>query len=388
MKNGTNKISTDKVSKALASIEKYFVGVIPWLANMYDPNTHGFYMTVSGMKDPEMEPAIEMTAWGISLLYNYTSALDSAPQEFHRGVIDFICDRQDERTGLFIDKQGPTNARETARNQSAAHRALVYLNGKKRYPHPSDKGSSDAVKAADMMPAYMESVDTYIAWLSSMDWDNKSWGAGDQTQSSQRYIAMLPPDTGELYKSAAIEWLGARQCENGLWSPSIDFNSASGAFKVGLVYGEWKMRLPNYDKIIDSIFECYRVAKSTNPYYIRNPISVLASIASYSPEAKEKIQRLTVENLDVILESFGDFLCPDGAFSAHKGSSMVSFGGVVGSHGLYEGDIDATAMMLVARRQLYEIFDMKAPLLNTDNFWDWISGKLPMPEPHIDFCNN
>ena len=59
---------------------------------------------------------------------------------------------------------------------------------------------------------------------------------------------------------------------------------------------------------------------------------------------------------------------------------MYSFGGVVGSHQLFEGDIDATLMMLIARKQLYLIFGVPAPYLNTDDFWDWISGKKPLPK--------
>ena len=36
------------VAEALEKVEVYFKDVIPWLANMYDPETKGFYMTVSG----------------------------------------------------------------------------------------------------------------------------------------------------------------------------------------------------------------------------------------------------------------------------------------------------------------------------------------------------
>ena len=84
------------------------------------------------------------------------------------------------------------------------------------------------------------------------------------------------------------------------------------------------------------------------------------------------MQAGVIENIDAILQSFGEFLCPDGAFSAKKNEAMRSFGGVVGSHGLNEGDIDATMMMLIARKTLYKIFDIDAPYLNTDGFWDKI----------------
>ena len=365
------------VAAALEKVEVYFKDVIPWLANMYDPETKGFYMTVSGKEDPNMQPGVEMTCWGLSFLNGYTDALKSAPKEFIQGIIDFMYDRQDPKTGLFIDKQGPTNPRETARNQASGLGTLRMLGVETKYPHPRNSESSSSSNV--VMPDYMATVDSYMAWVKAHNWDHGSWSAGDQTQSSLQYVSMLEPEKQEIYKAALFKWLGERQQESGLWSPDFDFNSASGAFKVGLVYGHFGMRLPNPDKIVDAIFHCYKVSKTTSPFFVRNPISVLSQIASYSDELKEKIRRLIVENIDAVTESFGEFLCPDGAFSARKEKSMYSFGGVVGSHELFEGDIDATLMMLIARKQLYLIFGVPAPYLNTDDFWDWISGKKPMP---------
>ncbi|MBQ7387642.1 MAG: hypothetical protein IJW03_05710 [Clostridia bacterium] len=386
MANETVKTIDDldpEVREKLCSVEKYYVGVIPWLANMYDPKTHGFYMTMSGMKDPEMEPAVEMTAWGISFLRNYTDAIKTIPEDFRLGVIKFFQDRQDPTTGLFIDKQGPVNPRETNRNQGCSKNTIRALGGELLYPHPSESRTSEAVKEAALLPDYMESPESYVKWISELDWDERSWGAGDQTQSTQGYVDMLPDGKREEYINAAVNWLNARQQESGLWSPNFDFNAASGAFKVGLVYAKWGLVLPNHDKIIDSIFHCYKVSKTNNPFFVRNPISVLSQMATYSPETKEKIQRLIIENIDAVVASFGEFLCPDGAFSASKGRSMLAFGGVVGSHQLFEGDIDATLMMLIARKQLYGLFDIPAPPLDATDFWDWIYGKKPLPDPYV-----
>lgn len=371
------------VQKALSNVEKYYTGIIPWLANMYDPETHGFFMSMSGRLDPEMQPAVEMTCWGLSFLNGYTSALKTIPEDFRQNLIKFFHDRQDPETGFFIDKQGPVNAREQARNQDSSLGALNILKAQTKYPHP--RQSEAAKKNADsvMMPDYMKSPETYIAWVSSLKWDTNSWGAGDQTQSSQQYIKMLPEGEQEKYKRVLFDWLEDRQFEHGLWAPDIDFNSASGAFKVGLIYQFWGKKLPNHHKIIDSIFVAYNTTKTSNPFYVRNPLSVLKQMSAYDAETKEKIQRLTVENIDAVVASFGEFLCPDGAFSSAKWHvSATYFGGVKGSHGVYEGDIDATLMMLIARKMVYAIFDIKAPDLNTDNFWAWIDGSLPLPDAY------
>lgn len=366
------------VSDALAGIEGYYDGVIPWLANMYDPATGGFYMTVSGKEDPEMAPAVEMTCWGLSFLNGYTGAMATAPDWFKDGIIRFMHERQDPETGMFIDKQGPANPRETARNQDSGLNTLRILGAETKYPHP--RNSKTATASAPMMPAYMESVESYIAWVAAHNWDHGSWSAGDQTQSSLQYVKMLDPERQKVYEEALFAWLDARQQESGLWSPDFDFNSASGAFKVGLVYHACGRRLPNPEKIVDAIFHCYKVSKTSSPFFVRNPLSVMRSMCSYSPELAEKIRNGIIENIDAVMASFGEFLCPDGAFSAGKEKSMYSFGGVVGSHQLFEGDIDATLMMLIARKELYLIFGAQAPHLSTDDFWDWISGKKPLPK--------
>ena len=372
-----NAVLPREVALALEKVDAYYERCVLWLAHMYDPATGGFHMAMSGALDPAMEPAIEMTAWGVAMLKTYTDALERMPAKFRDGIVDFINDRQDPATGLFIDRQGPANARETARNQAAAFSALRVLDARPRYPHPRDTAKEAA--RTPVMPPYMESVDTYIDWVAGMNWDHASWSAGDQTQSSLQYVQMLDAERQTLYKDALFAWLDARQQPSGLWSPDYDFNAASGAFKVGLVYAACGRRLPRHRSIIEAIFHCYEVSGTTSPFFVRNPLSVFQQIAAYDAESRSAIQAGVISHIDAVTASFGEFLCPDGAFSAAKERSMVSFGGVTGSHGLFEGDIDATLMMLIARKMLYNIFDAEAPLLPSEDFWAWIYGEKPMP---------
>ena len=363
---------------ALNVVESYYSGIVKWLANMYDLESGGFYMSVSGMRDPEMKPAVEMTWWGVDILKNYTNAFDNMPPCFREGIINFLNERQDSETGMFIDKQGPANPRETARNQDSALKALAALNASTKYTHPREAGT--ASNRTPVMPEYMASPESYLEWIKSWNWDDHSWTAGDQSQSSLQYVNILEPDEREKYKAVLFDFLEKRQFESGFWSPNFDFNAVSGAFKVGLVYDMCERRLPNHDKIIDTVFECYKVSKTINPCFIRNPISLFGQMSKYDKATKEKIQKGLIENIELVVASFGEFLCPDGAFSSKKCRSMYSFGGVVGSHELNEGDIDATKMMLIARRTLYSLLDLEAPILDATDFWDWIYGRKPMPK--------
>jgi hypothetical protein len=180
-----------------------------------------------------------------------------------------------------------------------------------------------------------------------------------------------------------FDWLDKHQYESGLWSEKLDFVSVSGIYKVGRVYAFWKKPLPRYEQAIDTIFKCYHVDKLANPYFVRNPLSVLLDLCSYGEDVKKKIQQGILDNIDPIVDSFKEFLCPDGAFCASlRGdkTSMVYFGGVQGSHGVHEGDIDATLMMLIARNAFYQIFGVTSPALKSEDFWDYLSGKKSLPE--------
>ena len=370
----------EEIQAALAKVDKYYDRVIPWLAHMYDHKTGGFYMTMSGKLDPEMEPAIEMTCWGLSYLNGYTEAIPNMPADVKERFVQFFYDRQDKETGLFIDKQGIANAREQARNQDSGLGSCSMLGVPTKYPHPRQATAEKKSTTAPLMPDFMASVESYMKWIEERSWEEGTWHAGDQTQASQQYIKMLPEDKQKEYTDALFSWLESHQYETGMWSTKLNFNSVSGIFKVGLIYGLWGKKLPKFDACIDTIFECYKVDKTSNPFFVRNPLSVLLQMCSYGTEVKEKIQKGIIENIDAVTASFGEFLCPDGTFSASKGKSMYSFGGVVGSHQLNEGDIDATLMMLIARKTLYSIFEVPAPPLESADFWDWITGKKPLPE--------
>jgi len=377
------------IQEALNSAETVFDGIIPWLANLYDPETGGFYLTISGRDDPDMKPALEMTAWGITMIRDYTNILNDMPADVREKFIKFYNDRQDPVTGFYIDTQGPTNDRETARNQSTSLSAMSALRTDPIYPHPSKSGQSTASSSSTSetvpLPDYMQSVDSYINWVSSLNWASASWGAGDNVQASQTYVKTLPKDMQIQYVDALIGWLDSHQHQDtGLWADNIDFNSVSGAFKNGLTYSTWGREMPNADKIIDSVVECYKNYEPENGYYIRNPLSVLAQIAGYDEELEAKVQNAVIENIDYITKYFEKFSSPDGAFSNNYRRSMVSFGGVKGSHGLWEGDLDGTLMILIARNALYSIFGVTAPPLKADDFWDWITGKKEMPSPYAD----
>ena len=373
---------SDRVKAALAQADAAVAGVVPFIANLYDPESGGFYFALSGKNDPDLAPGLEMTAWGIMITKGQTDAWDDMPTEVREKFIQFFHDRQDPVTGYYIDKQGPANDRETARIQNATLNTLRLFPEEPKYPHPINVKKPTSEQTANV-PAYMETVESYLDWVSSLPWAKESWAAGDKVQASQIFVKTLPEDKQVQYVEALMNWLDTHQDpETGLWAEEIDFNSISGAFKNGLTYGLWDRQLLRIDEIINSIVRCYQTHQADKPFYVRNPLSLLRQIADYSEEFRKKVQDTVLEHIELMMDNFSRNKCPDGGYSSDYQKTNLSFGGVVGSHGLFEGDSNATLMILLARRELYNIFEVDVPPLKADHFWDWITGKEEMPSPY------
>ena len=366
-----------------------------WLANLYDPVTGGFYMAKSGADDPAQEPALEMTFFALNAVRGYSDCWDDLPETVKQRFIQFIIERQDPATGLFIDKQGPANDRETARNQSAVMSWVNRWDIQLPYLHPSQKDTSKTAAVrlalaeqgaaeAAVIPDYLATPETYRAWIESWDWDTNSWTAGDQLGNSLVYLQYMEGGY-DVYRQVVLDWLAERQFDNGLWAPEINFNSISGAFKVGLVYANLGEQMPNAQKIMESTLTCIQTDRPTVAHYVRNPISVLRQIAGYSPAYAETIRTAVLENMETIISWMDIFLCPDGGFSQYEKRSMGSFGGVAGSHQLWEGDVDSTVMILTARKELYDLLEITPPEIPAgEDFWRWLSGTEPVPSPYLD----
>lgn len=376
---------------AVLKFEEELERIYPWLANLYDGETGGFYMAKSGADDPDMAPALEMTFFALNIAKSYGDSWGDLPESVKRKFIRFITDRQDAETGLFIDTQGWANDREVSRNQSAVLSWVNYWNISLPYSHPSlaKKNTPTLLASAEssnnILPDYLETPETYREWIASWDWDNNSWTAGDQIGCSLVYLKYL--DSGyEEYRKVLLDWLSERQFEDtGLWAPKINYNSISGAFKMGLVYESLGEKIPHADQIVESTFTCLKTQTPDVVHYARNPISLLNQIASYGEEYETKIRKYVLENLELILSQTEIFSSPDGGYSMYRGKSMESFGGVTGSHQLNEGDVDSTVMILSMRNDLYNILGItttKIPM--GEDFWNWIAGTEKLPSPYTD----
>lgn len=366
--------------EALKSLEEMCGHVLPWLANLYDSSTGGFYMSISGRDDHLMKPAMEMTAYGLKLTRVYTDLYDNMPGSLKERFVKYFTDRQRKDTGYFVDDQGAVNSRETARTQAAAVRALNDLGAQPLWPLPGEE------REETVLPDFMNSTDDFISFISNLDWQNDAWTSGDQTWQTILYVNMLPKEKRKEYLDLLKKWIEENQDhETGLWgTPNPNYNTISGAFKIGLVCDACGWKLPRAERILESVFACYRDDKPTVACYVRNALSLLLQLAGYSRQMREKAKELMEEYLCSVVGDIRRLHCPDGGFSKNIYQSMIDYGGVTGSHGLWEGDIDSTVMILTGRKAIYDLLDEREPVLTMEGFWEILSGNMGRPDPYYD----
>jgi len=393
-----------KAAECLSQVDAQFDGTLSWLADMYDPVTGGFWMTNSG-KAANLTPGIEMTAWGISILSSYTDLWGTkgtnVPDNVKDKFIEFIYNRYNHELGYFVDpadadgKTSPQDApRDYSRVQTGASRALSALGADNPPPKAVSVLSASPVvalvaladaaddEADEDMPSWMATPETYIDYLESLEW-SYSWTAGDSAYETTRFVKAKDAANGNTaYEDALFEWLEEKQCKsNGLWEDEINFVSISGAFKVSSIYRDFGKQMKYPDEIIQSVMTAYETCELDTSYYVRNPISLLSVISTYSPVYKQKVLNATEAHIEAIANSFATFKCDDGAFSAYSNRPLATFGGVVGavpvSGSTYakESDLDGTLMMLIARSELYALWGIKAERLTDSDFWTTIINK-------------
>ena len=384
----------DKVMTAYRGIDREFLGVFDWLTKIYDPESGGFYTTVSGAVYKGYVPSLESTAFVCQMLTKGESgAIEEIPPEMKQKLINFFQSRQNT-DGFFYDTgfgDGDYTDRDKIRLYGQCVDALKVLGVKPKYtPQYVSQyaiGYSAVQYSQDNgnLPEYCRSTERFAEYIRSLNWDNNSWEAGDLAYEAMSYALLL--DDSDDYKAVLLEFLKDRQdFVSGYWGKSGDysFNACSGAFKVSMIYNRFSMCPNNPEKILES------VAKTldgndfpTAACYVRNPISIIQLVSRYEPELVKSIYRNKEERLiEQYKRYIHQFFQSDGGASSDAYMAKTKFGGIPSGLGLCEGDSDGTRQMWIARKDLYHIFGREPdsylykPMYA--EFWNGLLNKPPV----------
>ncbi len=286
----------------LEEIDTIYTGLYPFLADLYDPESGGFYESTARLTPPR----IESTARGLTILER-GGVLDDLPDSMRLGFIRFFQRFQDPRTGFFEDIHEDRDVHQR-RGRALGYTlgALEKLGGEPLYPLPGSEPETEGME-------HLASVEAFGKWLESLPWEH-SWRAGSILTAQNVLIERLPEERRRAVLAYLFDYLARRQNQKtGMWGGGEPYVLVSGAFKLSGIYGHFGRPMPQPERIYHTLLGTMRHEEAKDATWVRNPLYLFQAIEPYItiPAAeRHEIMRIAVKNI-------ARFRRPDGGFARH-----------------------------------------------------------------------
>ncbi|MBQ7387354.1 MAG: hypothetical protein IJW03_04215 [Clostridia bacterium] len=312
--------------------------------NLYDPETGGFYYSISSRDLEGMTPFAEGTRF---MMENLNAGGIESP-DWHKELVgNWILNHQDESDGYFYeDLWGKTTSGPRIdRDLTYSKGILAYCGMKPLYATPDERLKNKEDNAT--IPDYLKSEENMIAWLDSMDWTNKRiWGTGQRISSAVVLIKAAGLDR------VVYEYILKKQNpETALWGDTLDWMSTNGGMKISSFLKPAGYPFPNVSKMIDTVLELFASGiPAEHATYIWNPFVLLSNAISTLPEGEREQMRekLYANGADIVnfaVDSALKLKRPDGGFSSNLGRAQFTQQGYLYGLGLTdESDVDGTVI--------------------------------------------
>ena len=331
-----------------------------WFARLYDPEAGAFYYSNSGRDYEGFGPDLESTVQGLrcvedkGMIDRYNCSLkDALPASMIKKLTDFTKSCADPDGYYYHPQWGKSiNVQRRGRDLTWARQIYDWFGEKPPYPTAVELISEKRTEESAALPDYLKSKTAFYAYLDSLDFNNKSYPAGNTLNAQCQQIRAAG------LTEVCCEYLIAHQNpKNGLWEDNISYSSVSGLMKVAGFFSGAGMALPNIKLALDS---CIEMALSDElpdaVTYVYNPQSAVCSLSAAmkkigDTENAEYIRKRFQENIvpliDKTYEKLSRFRKPDGSFSYLQNRSVCkSQGAPVSLYLENEGDVNATTIAM------------------------------------------
>ena len=385
--------------------ETYDVGVVSWLANLYEPFNcfcgecvpgegvacygGGFYYSNSARDNEGYYPDIESTAQAVGMLTGlglgsggYKNIL---PANTQAEILQFLRECQD-RNGFFYHPQwdkADTDAHTSrrARDTTNAASVIIELGGTPKYKTPTGVGGessslttpiggSAAFAASKVVlsagyATHLEDLETYKAYLDGLRASGTSFYAigntisSQMTQIRQRDIDLRTINTDSSLIKYTIEWFTKYQnAETGTWESTANQLAINGLLKISGIFNSARVALPNADKAINSVLSLMYNNEKTPPVTVFNiwqsAKNVLSNVTNYGASSGidvAAIRKQLIKDAPAAIAASSaklkESLRADGSFAYnYTTSSSTSQGMPVAIPGAIEGDVNATMLAM------------------------------------------
>jgi len=363
---------------------------VTWLANLYDPDTGGFYYSNSARDNLGFLPDIESTygalafveETGMAELYgnDYSKAL---PKWLLDGVGAWIRDLQEE-DGYFYHPQWPKsfiNERglqsRITRDKGSAVSILRRLGIQEAYPASAalTDGLSDGggkvsavsrVIATKGVLSQFESVEAFRNYINDLDAEvlaisnpneraGRLYAIGNEFQSTVSLVKKNP----EFVKILHAFFKKHQDPTTGTWSTVLTFNATNSLHKIGYVYNSLGLKYDYLYEMIDTVITILSRDVDTDPIStgvdfanawasIEHIYTNIRRCSSDAFEAEQKLREVKEyvyanikKAIDATFSQLGGFVQHDGSIGySRRGSSYTSQGCPAAVPGSAEGDVN------------------------------------------------
>jgi len=346
--------------------------MMKWLLNQFEPETGGFYYTLSSKEYPQYSTHIESSGQGYSLLssgkiggfYNHNNLQSILPENVKKTLGEYIRSCQSDVDGYFYDKwcmtEANTSSVKKSRDLGNATAMLGYAEADPAYLLPTERISAEAAESASASGASTleryTSEEAFISYLNSLNWSD-SYNTGNNVTSQWRMIK-----AAGLTK-VCTDFISAKQNpETGMWEDGYTYHAGDGVMKIGSLYNSLGVKIPHPDKIIASMLKILQSdevpATACEVWNLLEAMNYVLSSHKWQIDAQTKasIDAALLDIMDITYEDMKIFEKYDGGYSYWPETTQTQINGAPAALGRAESEMDATRILGVAvRASLYSI---------------------------------
>lgn len=364
------------VCDSLADFYSLYRGsMLEWIASIWDPESGGFYYSLSAKHADEYDPDIESTGQAVGVIQDLGLTSDPfiLPDPFIGKVVNYLRELQDPDGYFYHKKWGKDiNTSRRARDLASAKWVIEGYGSSLKYTSAIDRIStakSDA-NAEYKIPEHLKDKESFLRYLDGLNINKNSYSTG-------QIIAMQAPEIKAAgLDSVCVDFLNATQKENGIWESELSYATANGVLKICHAYNAFGADIPRFELVVDAILET-AISKDTpnaivdvfNPlmgvHYLRNIIKNTGR-AERIESAEKRIAAKAVEIIDLTKSKISAFRQDSGGFSyLPRGQKRGEFAwsqGVIVAPGLDEADMNATQLAKATQLLLTEALGLDTGL--------------------------
>ena len=378
----------------------YTDNLVLWFANLYDPETGGFYYSNSARDTVGYLPDAESTTQALNFISGSGMARSVGgtyaaviPDWMREQIVAFIKGLQDENGFFYHPQWGKeltdVNTLRRSRDLNWCEGILKALGASPTYDTPGGaKGdgvlptatrltgrlgvgvslaASRVVAASESATAVADHLKTKAAlleYLNAFDMENNSYGAGSELSSqSKQFIArdVTLEAEGASWRvcDVVIDFLDSKQyATTGTWHAEKNYMGVNGLLKISDLYNALERRMNYPLEAAESAIAA--ITTSEEPLTICYPYNAWYSVTNiqknlrnYSENKEEGARQAAalsaalMENAPASIaatkEKYLKFLKDDGSFSYNQTTSANNASGMpVAVPGTNEGDVNAT----------------------------------------------